>query len=237
MLGRFLEITLHAPRILESWRFWQRLGFVPGTVGETWPHGYAVLTDGRIAIGLHAGDVPHPALTWVRPDLARSLPGLEAAGVEFTSRLLGDEDFHEATFEDPDGHLVRLLEARTYSPPPGATTSPLGWFEEYSLPVADLARSTGFWERLGFVATAERERPWPNVALTSDTLDLGLYRTRELVAPTLRFVNEDVRAAREHLAALDVEPEARLPRGLDPREYLLVVAPEGTNLLIGPEPG
>lgn len=237
MLGRFLELTLHAPRILESWHFWQRLGFAPAPVGEMWSHGYAVLTDGRIAVGLHEGDVPHPALTWVRPGLAHHLPALEAAGVEFDSRVLGDDAFHEATFRDPDGHLVRLLEARTYSPPERSRASLLGWFEEYAIPVGDLDAAREYWERLGFVAAAAAEEPWPRLALTSDTLDVGLHRTRELPAPVLRFVTDDVRELRDRLAAAGVEPETRLPRALDPRTHLLVVTPEGTHLLAGPDAG
>ena len=234
MLGRFLELSVCAPRILDSWHFWQRLGFTPATVGEAWPQGYAVLTDGRISVGLHASvDVPHPALTWVRPELARQIASFEAAGIDFERRVLGDDEFHEATFTDPDRQLVRLVEARTFSPPARAPASRLGWFEEYAMPVDDLARTQEFWERQGFVTAAEGERPWPHLALTSDTLDLGLYRTRELVAPTLRFVTDDVQELREELAGAGIEPESRLPRSLDPKLHLLVVTPDGTNLLVG----
>lgn len=232
MLGRFLELTLHAPRILESWQFYQRLGFTPATVGETWPHGYAVVTDGRIAIGLHDADVPHPALTFVRPDLSRHLATLESLGVQFDTRVLGDEQFNEATFAPSDGQLVRLLEARTFSPPAQPPMSALGWFEEYALPVADLSRARDAWERLGFVAAAEADEPWPHLALTSDTLDVGLYRTRDLETPTLVFECDDVSALRERLAAVGIEPEPRLPKRLDPQATLLVEAPEGTRLLV-----
>ncbi len=128
MLGRFLEVSLRAPRILDSWRWWQALGFASAAVGETWRHGYAVATDGRVAIGLHDGEVPQVALAYVRPELARRLAAFEAAGVEFDSRVLGDDRFNEATFTLPDGQVLRLLEARTWSPPAQATPSPLGWF-------------------------------------------------------------------------------------------------------------
>lgn len=236
MLGRFLELSVRAPRILDSWHFWQRLGFTPATVGEAWPQGYAVLTDGRISIGLHASaDVPHPALTWVHPDLIRRVEALEATGVEFEQRVLGEDEFHEAAFADPDGQLVRFVEARTFSPPDRAGLSKLGWFEEYAMPVDDLARTQQFWESHGFVTAAEGERPWPHLALTSDTLDLGLYRTRELARPTLRFVTEDIQALREDLAGAGIEPESRLPRSLDPNFHVLVVTPDGTHLLAGPE--
>jgi catechol 2,3-dioxygenase-like lactoylglutathione lyase family enzyme len=193
-----------------------------------------VLTDGRIAVGLHDADVPHPALTWVRPDLLRHVDAFAAAGIEFERQVLGDDEFHEVAFADPDGQAIRLVEARTFSPPAGVRPSPFGWFEEYAVPVADLDRAKDFWEGLGFVAAAEGEFPWPHLALTSDTLDVGLYRTRELEAPTLRFATDDVDGLRERLAATGVEPESRLPRGLDPHRHVLVVTPEGTRLLAGP---
>lgn len=232
MLGRFLELTLRAPRILESWQFYQRLGFTPATVGETWTHGYAVVTDGRIAVGLHDADVPHPALSFVRPDLVRHLETLEALGVEFDSRVLGDDQFNEATFAASDGQLVRLLEARTFSPPANVPMSALGWFEEYALPVADLDRARESWERFGFVAAAEADEPWPHLALTSDTLDVGLYRTRDFEAPLLVFDCDDLEALRERLATAGIEPERRLPKRLDPHGTVLLEAPEGTRLLV-----
>ena len=56
MLGRFLEVSVHAPDILESLAFYERLGFTQAPVGETWSHPYAVVTDGRLFIGLHLPD-------------------------------------------------------------------------------------------------------------------------------------------------------------------------------------
>ena len=103
------------------------------------------------------------------------------------------------------------------------------------MPVADLDAGREFWERLGFVAAAAGAEPWPRLALTSDTLDLGLHRTHELAGPVLRFVTDDARELRERLAAAGIEPEARLPHALDPRTHVLVVTPEGTQLLAGPE--
>jgi hypothetical protein len=236
MLGRFLELSLPAPRILESWQYYQRLGFTAATVGETWAHRYAVVTDGRIALGLHDADLDGPTLSYVLPDLKRHLPAFAAAGIEFDRQEVGEERFNEAAFTSPDGQRIRLLEARTFSPPERPQSSRLGWFEEYALAVRDLERARRWWERLGFVAAAEGTEPWPHLSLTSDTLDVGLYLTDELTAPTLVFSTEDGRLVRERLAEIDVEPERRLPRSLDPQTHLLIVAPEATRLLVGPPP-
>jgi hypothetical protein len=238
MLGRFLELSLPAPRILESWQFYQRLGFTSAIVGEAWPHGYSVVTDGRLVIGLHdAGGVAAPLLSYVLPDLARQVRSIEALGIEFDRRQLADDTFNEAVFTAPDGQQVRLLEARTFSPPEQPPPTRLGWFEEYALPVNDLGEARAYWERLGFVTAAEGDDPWPHLSLTSDTFDIGLYLTRELPRPTLVFSADDGVELRERLAEIGVEPDARLPRSLDPNTHLMVVAPEGARLLIGPPPG
>lgn len=236
MLGRFLEVSLPAPRTLESWQYYQALGFTSATVGEVWPHRYAVVTDGRVAIGLHDATLEGPTLSYVLPDLARHTGGLEAAGVEFESRVLGEDAFNEARFQGPGGVRARLIEARTFSPPERAKGSVLGWFEEYAVPVGDLERSRAYWEALGFVTAAEEERPWPHLSLTSDTLDLGLYLTREIESPTLVFSTENLGGVRTRLEALGLEPERRLPRSLDAATHLLLVSPEGTNLLVTPPP-
>jgi catechol 2,3-dioxygenase-like lactoylglutathione lyase family enzyme len=236
MLGRFLELSLPAPRILESWQFYQQLGFGSATVGETWPHRYAVLTDGRVAIGLHDAALAGPTLSYVLPDLARHLAALERAGVAFEATTLGEGDFNVAHFVALDGQHGRLVEARTYSPPERAAPSVLGWFEEYALPVADLDEARRYWEGLGFVAAAEGAEPWPHLSLTSDTLNVGLHLTRELTAPTLVFSREDLAPLRARLRELGLEPARRLPRALDPARHLLLVAPEGTPLLVMPPP-
>jgi len=236
MLGRFLEVSLAAPRTLESWQFYQSLGFTSATVGEIWSHRYAVVTDGRVTLGLHDAPFEGPTLSYVLPDLARHLAELGAAGVRFDSQVLGDDAFNEARFVGPAGQHARLVEARTFSPPERAAPSVLGWFEEYAFPVGDLERARDYWERLGFVTAAEENDPWPHLSLTSDTLDLGLYLTRELTGPTLVFSAESIAPLRARLTEIGVEPEARLPRSLDPATHLLLVAPEGTNLLVTPPP-
>ena len=154
MLGRFLEVSVHAPDVQESLAFYESLGFVQAAVGDTWSHPYAVLTDGRLYVGLHAFEFDSPALTWVHPGLARHAPALEALGIELAFAKLGEEAFHELGFLDPSGQMVTLIEARTFSPPAvgAAGSTRLGYFEEFGIPTTDLGRSTAFWDALGLVA-------------------------------------------------------------------------------------
>ncbi len=234
MLGRFLEISIQAPSVLESLEFYQKLGFSQAQVGEAWSHPYAVVTDGRLFIGLHQHEGESPSLTYVKPDLWRHLEELEALGIEFESRRLGDNVFNEATFRDPDGLLVTLLEARTFSPPRRgiAETSWCGYFTELGIPTRDAERSKEFWERVGFVAAAENGSPFRRISLTSDFLDLGLYVTRELRRPVLTFSDAEMPARIERIAKLGIASSPRLPAAFDRQSTAMLVAPEGTALLL-----
>jgi catechol 2,3-dioxygenase-like lactoylglutathione lyase family enzyme len=232
VLGRFLEVSIHCADVLESLRFYERLGFAQAAVGDTWPHAYAVVTDGRLHLGLHGFEFDSPALTFVQPGLRRHVATLEAAGVEFEFLKLGDESFNELGFRSPDGQMITLLEARTFSPlarrPQDASV--LDWFEEVQLPAPAIAPSRAFWERCGFVAVEENDTP-PRVALTSDSLNVALAGDGAFRHPVLLFKTSDLAARRARIEALGVEP-VRPPRGVDATRHLLLRAPEGTELLL-----
>jgi hypothetical protein len=234
MLGRFLEISVQAPSVLESLEFYQKLGFTQAEVGEAWPHPYAVVTDGRLCIGLHQHEIDSPALTFVKPNLFSHLEELEALGIEFESRRLGEDVFNEATFRDPNGLPVTLIEARTFSPPSRgiADTSWCGYFTELGIPTRDADRGKEFWEQVGFVAASENGEPFRRISLTSDHLDLGLYATRELRRPVLTFADAEMAARIERIAKLGVESSRQLPAVFNPDTTAMLIAPEGTALLL-----
>jgi hypothetical protein len=234
MLGRFLEISVHAPNVLESLEFYQKLGFTQAQVGEAWAHPYAVVSDGRLFIGLHQYEFDSPSLTFVKPDLSRYIDTLESLGIEFAFRKLGGDVFNEAGFHDPDRLMVTLLEARTFSPPtrqPGETSS-CGYFNEIGIPARNPGDSKNFWERLGFVATDEQSEPFRHISLTSDSLDLGLYATRELRKPVLSFIDAEMPSRLSHIDKLGIERSQHLPAAFDPESMAMLVAPEGTTLLL-----
>jgi hypothetical protein len=225
---------VHAPDLLESLAFYERLGFTQVTAGEAWPYPYAAVSDGRLSIGLHGRELPQtPLLAFVLPDLFHRLDALEARGLAILDRRLGHDVFNEASLEIA-GQRIRLLEARTHSPAPRAPgeTSRLGWFEEYALPVADVKRAAASWEMLGFVQAEEGEAPYPHVGLTSDSLNVALVRAGFLARPTLLFADAEMPERITRLANARVEPASRLPASLDRTRNALVVAPEGTELLL-----
>jgi hypothetical protein len=235
VLGRFLEVSVHAPEIRESLAFYESLGFVQASVGEAWPHPYAVLSDGRICIGLHATPpLPLPALTFVLPDLARALEKLRQLGIAFEQELTGNEVFNRAWFRDPSGQHIAVCEARTFSPLPseGIHGSSCGYFTEYGIPTRDARGSCAFWEPLGFIAWAEESEPFARTPLTSELLSLGLYRSRALRQPVLSFEAADMRERITHLRERGFVLSDAMPDQLDEHCNAVLVAPEGTQLLL-----
>jgi catechol 2,3-dioxygenase-like lactoylglutathione lyase family enzyme len=234
VLGRFLEFSLATPVIQASLDFYTRLGFSQAEVGEAWPHPYAVVTDGRICLGLHQGAIPAPSMTFVRPDLLRHLATLEHLGLEFEFRHLGNDVFNEVGLFDPAGHLVRLIEARTFSPSKriGTETSQCGYFLEVALPTPNLEVSKTYWEQFGFVGMDESDDHLPHISCTSDYVDLGLYDPSHLRRSMLRFEVDDVGGTLARLAAIGISPAGEIPSPLRKIPAAVLVAPEGTPILL-----
>ena len=234
MLGRFLEFSLATPDIQASLDFYVRLGFSQAQVGDTWPHPYAVVTDGRIHLGLHQANIPAPSMTFVKQDLLKQLEALEERGVEFEFRRLGNDVFNEVGWFDPSGQLIRLIEARTFSPSKRKVTetSHCGYFLEIALPTPDKAASTVYWEQFGFVGIEESDDRLPHVSCTSDTINLGLYEPAQLRRCTLRFEVEDVRATSARLAQIGLSANGELPATLRQSPAAVLIAPEGAQILL-----
>ena len=239
MLGRFLEIGIQTPDIRASVEFYERLGFTQAQTGDVWPHPYGVVTDGRVCLGLHQARLDSPVLTFVRPGIAGHLAALERAGLELTAVAVGDEVFNQAGFRDPAGQAVRLLEARTFSPPDRSALEPsrCGEFGWLSLPAADVAAELGFWEALGLHARAEDTQPFTRMSREADGLELAWHRPRWFAEPLLVFREAEMAARIAHLRAAGVGPLEPPPRGLDPKANAVLAAPEGTALLLLADPG
>jgi catechol 2,3-dioxygenase-like lactoylglutathione lyase family enzyme len=234
VIGRFHEVSVHAPDPIASLAFYERLGFAQVTTGEAFPYPYAAVGDGRLTIGLHRHELQQsPLLAFVLPDLRHEIEAIERRGIEILERRLGDDVFNEARFEVA-GQSLRLLEARTHSPPPfgPGETSSLGWFEEVAVPVADRAQAVRDWERLGFVPAEEGDEPYPHVGLTSDSLNVALIERSLLRTPALVFTDADMPARIAKLAEAGFEFARRMPASLDDSRHALLVAPEGTQLLL-----
>ena len=234
MLGRFLEFSLATPDIQASLDFYTRLGFSQAAVGEAWFHPYAVVTDGRICLGLHQEASAAPSVTFVKPGLLKFLETLEELGMEFEFRRLGNDVFNEVGWFDPSGQLVRLIEARTFSPSKreGNDTSRCGYFLEIALPTPNLDSAKVYWEQFGFVGIDETDDRLPHVSCTSDYINLGLYDPAHLRRSTLRFEVDDVRKTLARLAEIGILPAGDIPPPLRQFPAAALIAPEGTPILL-----
>lgn len=223
-LGQFLELSVPASDLAASLDFWLRLGLTEVRVNDIRPRNYAAVTDGQIVIGLHGAGLDEPALTFVKPDLARHARSLVDAGTELDFARLDDDQFNEVGLRTPDGHLLMLLEAPTFSVSDDELPSPLiGRCTEMALGATVLADTREFFELAGFLGTEGEDDD--SVLLTAPGLSLALRSAARQAGVTLRF--EPSGAWRE---SLDTRGIAGRPSG---RDYVLV-APEGTRLLLVP---
>jgi catechol 2,3-dioxygenase-like lactoylglutathione lyase family enzyme len=233
MPGRFHELSIATADIRASIEFYESLGFWQAPTGDAWPHPYGVVTDGRLALGLHQAP-QFSALTFIHPDLAAVADCHSAAGVTLSLRHTAPEMFNQIEFSDPAGQKIRMLAARTFSPAVTAAEqgSACGYFGHYSMPARDPAAVAAFWEPLGFVAMAPQTDPYVHQSLTSDGINLAVHSPQLLPAPTLVFCEEAMPGRIDRLRELGVRFEPALPRALAGTGAALLEAPEGTLLLL-----
>ena len=236
MFGQLLEVSIASTDIAASVEFYERLGFLQLTTNDALSHRYGVLSDARLHLGLHERTMASPAVTFVRPEVARSLPQLARVDIQPYATDFGEHGLHRAELRDPGGHPVVLLEARTYSPAAdsAALESLCGYFAFLSLPERDFGAARVFWEHAGFVSMAEQDDPYPHQPLTSDHLDLAFHSPRTFDSPLLVFESADMAATMARLRAIGMTLSDDLPRGLNPEYHALIEAPEGTALLLVP---
>jgi hypothetical protein len=186
VIGRFLELSLPTADIGAAWQRWLSLGFTAGEAGDVWKHPYGVVACEGLAVGLHAvaGDAPL-CVSFVRSgveklerELSHRLIGIERA-------QLGGDVFNLLELYEPGGTLLRVQEARSFSPPaemPRNTS--LGRFRALSLPCPDLDEARGFWERLD-LEVRDIQLPWDGLAIAG--LPIACHGNDLLEEPVLVF--------------------------------------------------
>jgi hypothetical protein len=228
MLGRFLEVALVADDTGTSWSGLQQLGFAGATSGDILKHAYGVAACEGIAIGLHAtGDEPF-SLTFVHPDVAALDRELIARFIDVESTRLGSDVFNELALREPGGLLLRVIAARTFSPPPELPErTALGRFLTVSLPCPDLAEAQGFWERLD-LHVQSRNDPWDSI--TVGDLPIAYHDSGSFREPALLFDGE---AAwnNDALRAAGLTIARPLP-ALRSREHRVLRSAEGLAMIL-----
>lgn len=230
VIGRFLEFSVRAPAILESLHFYKMLGFAEMEIGDVWPHKYAVLSDGELTIGLHDREFDSPSITFVHPDLAKHALSMADHGFDFTFLHLDEDVFNELGFKCRDGHLVTMLEARTFSPGDEYDNDSLcgRWFE-LTLPVRDTLRAATFWAPIAPVMLEMREEPTPHMRFDAGGVPVGLSESIALSAPSLCFKCRDKQALKSIVEHRGLEHET-FP-GFE-GAFLKLEAPEGTPIYL-----
>lgn len=227
--GRFLELALVSADPVGAWQQYQKLGFEPATTGDIWTHPYGVVACHGFAIGFHGAGEEPLSLVFVRQDVAGLHRELAALGVPVEHARLGSDAFNELTLREPGGVPLRVLEARTYSPPavvPDITT--LGLLDALSLPCRDLDEAAAFWRMLGFECL-DGAPPFDGLRLQG--APLACHPRRACAEPLLLFhrADADVDAA---VATAGLARARALPALAGTSHQLLRAADEPALLVI-----
>jgi catechol 2,3-dioxygenase-like lactoylglutathione lyase family enzyme len=237
MLGRFLEIGIGTDNIVETYAALQSLGFTAVIPNEVRGDGYAVVSDGQAYFGLYDGDCDGIALTFVRPDLAQYVRALRRKDIDVDFANLGEQEFHELGFRDPDGQRVTLVEARTFSPLPAEACSPsiCGTWLEFSVAVRSLDTARAFWAQLGFPAVADGNEPHPWCRVATNGMTLGLHETAAFEAgPCFWATQLDARV--DFLRAKGFSVERHAPHLPKSRPSATITVGRAATLYVGADP-
>jgi hypothetical protein len=228
MPGRALEIALATGDIRQSFDYWSRLGFGSALTADTWTHPYGVMTAPGLNLGLHGIASAPPVLHLVRPDIAGLVPLLEERGVEPDALRLGAEVFNELRFVDPAGLAVRVLEARTFSPPPVLSPPLPGRFDSLSWPCADPEGVARFWQRL-HVDTEARPDDWALLRADVGGQGIAWHSPRICAEPLLVFRHPHLGELRARLGERELQPAKELGFAAP---HLALTSPERQKLAI-----
>ena len=185
MLGRFLELALVVDDPGATWLRYQQHGFAAAETGDIWKHAYGVVACRGIALGLHGQGAEEPSIVFVKPDVAALHRDLVDRGVKIEQAQLGSDVFNQLSLREPGGTMLRVLEARSFSPPaelPEQTQ--FGAFHALSLPCRDLEQAAEFWQQLGFTTEVAQD-PWAGFSLPGTPL--ACHARRALPEPALLF--------------------------------------------------
>ena len=229
-LGRFLELSVRTNDILESLGFYKQLGFGELEIGDMRDYKYAVVSDGELHIGLHEIEMTTPAITFVQPDLAKHARNMTDHGFDFRYLHLDEDVFNELGFSDRDGHMIAMVEARTFNVSEEQEDDSLcgSWFE-LTLPVKDALRAARFWAPIAPQLIDMREEPTVHMRFAAEGAPLGLSESIALDTPSLCFKCADKDALLAQLEQQGIEHQ-KFP-GFE-GAFASIRAPEGTTLFV-----
>ena len=227
-VGHFLEVSVHTSDILESFSFYKALGFSDLETSDVFPHKYAVVSDGVLNIGLHEFPLDSPMITFVQQDLAKRARQMTDHGFNFRFMRLDEDVFNELGLTDRDGHMLRMVEARTFTGGDEFDNDSIcgTWFE-MSMPARDAMRAARFWASVAPVLLSLREEPTTHMRFDAGGIAVGLSESIALESPSLCFKCPDRDALKAVIRKHDLEYQ-KFP-GYE-GAFLALQAPEGTTL-------
>ena len=229
-IGRFLEISVRAKDVPESLHFYKVLGFSELETSDVWPHKYGVISDGVLSIGVHDRDFESPAITFVQPDLAKHARSMADHGFDFSFMHLDEDSFNEIGVRDRDGHLITMLEARTFhGDDENDNDSVCGTWFELTLPVRDAMRAAHFWGPVAGAILTMREEPTVHMRFDAGGMALGLSESIALDEPSLCFKCRDKQALMQLIDTQGLTYD-KFP-GFE-GAFGVLTAPEGTRLYV-----
>ena len=151
-------------------------------------------------------------------------------GFDFHAMQLGEDKFNELALRCRDGHVIKMIEARTFSKPDeNAANSLCGRWFELTLPVKDSMRGGRFWAPLAPELLRVREEPTTHMRFNAAGMSLGLSESIALSGPALSFRCDDKDAVWIGLAQHGF-PHKEFP-GFE-GAFMSITAPEGTELFL-----
>ena len=228
MLGHLLEFAVHAEPAAETLAFYEALGFESLPVVGSQGGPYAAMSN-EITLGLRAEPLDGPVPVFVRPNLKMHLRGLRHLGIDLELAALADDEFNRAAFRDPNGRLVMLVEARSFSPAPPAPQRVFacGRFLEWSVATHSIAESEAFWAALGMRTIAEGTAPHSWLRMAGRGLAVGFHETARF-SSALTFTAPGVGARIEYLRAKHLRLQDGAPVAVAGESAATMTLPERT---------
>ncbi|MBE7556653.1 MAG: response regulator [Anaerolineales bacterium] len=195
-LGNRSEISLSAKNLSESLAFYGKLGFARVEGGEE-PYPWAVISDGRLHLGLYQQVFSSPTLSYfhLNATLEERLSHLAKLGVRLDDIQVPGLKLVTAEFETPEGQHVILADIWS-----GMKTAPAGkkffsrygTFSELTLTTKDVKAAVAYWKQLGFECVTEGDRPYPWAVISDGLIRLGFHQTTKLTQSTITYFAPDM---------------------------------------------
>ena len=119
---RFLEYSVPYDNVLDNLKFFEQLGFTALPTNDIWDYPYAVITDGRCFIGLHAREhfeqlSTQPRLSFVNDEIGPIVRYLNDHSHTVMKSSLSEDEFQHTVFKGTNQAAINILAARSFSPP------------------------------------------------------------------------------------------------------------------------